>query len=111
MEFPDVVEIISATNDPLTGAETKGLAIKAKCYFEDSSRVLTNDVGQPVQCVTFAMIPPGTKIKRGYFIRRFSKSGLALEGEILERIVRVSPIGGFSPSHIEIFTGNAGGFA
>lgn len=111
MESPDVIEIIPIISDPLTGAETRGTAVRVKCYFEDSSRVLTNDAGQPVQCVTFAMLPPSTKVKRGYLLRRCSKSGCVLDGEGFERIVRVSPVGGFSLSHFEVFTGNAGGFA
>jgi hypothetical protein len=111
MDFPDVIEITPVAIDAQNGAETKGVPVRVRCYYEDATRVLTNDNGTPVQCVTFAMIPARTQVKRGDLARRISKSGVLVSDEPLERIVRLSPVGGYAPSHIELFTGNAGGFA
>lgn len=109
MEYPDEVEIISVSNDPENGTETRGLPQRVRCYFEDASRMLSGSKGMPVQYITFMMLPPYTKLKNGDFIRRYSKAGIRSVDASLERVMRISVIGSYSPSHLEGYTGTTGG--
>jgi hypothetical protein len=108
MDFPDRIEITAVTINPQNGSEVKGIPFQVKCYYEDSTRVINNVSGTPILCVTAAMLPANSLVKKGDLIKRISKSGIKLIGEPLEKVIRVSPVGGYGPSHIELYTGNAG---
>lgn len=98
----DKVRITPITKTPGTGEITKGVPFNKKCMVENESNTLSGGSGRPVQSDVYIFMPPKTPIKKGDIVQVVEQFGeTVIEPE--RTVIKTSPYGGFSKSHIEVY--------
>ena len=99
--FTDIVQITNITED-VDGAETKGTPFNSKAYVEINDEIRYGSDGQPIAPNSLVVLPKGINISNGDLIKVIKLRGVAISGEIDKKARIKSPVGGFTPSHIEV---------
>ena len=99
--FKDFVQITNITED-VDGAETKGTPFNSKAYVEVDDTIRYGNDGQPISPSRLVVFPKGTNISNGDLIKVIKLQGVTISGEIDKKARIKSPVGGFTPSHIEV---------
>ena len=99
--FTDIVQITNITADT-DGAETKGTPFNSKAYVEINDEIRYGNDGQPIAPNSLVVLPKGTSISNGDLIKIIKLQGVTISGETDKKARIKSPVGGFTPSHIEV---------
>lgn len=80
MMFPDTAQITPVTTNPKTGFETRGTPFPARCFWEDSEKLMYKADGTPWRRENLYYFPKGTAVKEGDYVKPLTRGGFAVVG-------------------------------
>ncbi len=106
--FVDEVQITPITRNSTFRTETEGATITVEAYIEDDDRITYGRDGTPIRPAKRVFLPFGTSIAEGDMVRTTKRFGTTVT-ETSKQVSRVSPIGAFEGSHVEVVVGGVRG--
>lgn len=98
----DLIDIISITNDPKYGNETKVTQENIVCRIEENNKIIKNANGENIKANSLILMAPSIVIKKGDRIVIKQQKEINTDDTREYEVIQIFTAGGFMATHKEV---------